>query len=115
MALRVGTTAHQNGGFVYQVQSLRHLVLLKPRRWLLLKPDRMLSTSLLFRLLIVSCTEIQWRDKATGTLVGEAAEFAETFYVMENLNPGTTYEWRVATLNSGFTGWVEFTTVGNRW
>jgi hypothetical protein len=111
MAIRVGTTAHQAGGIrvsstefttfgfaetasmaaVETGQDVVNIFVVPP------------SDSQLYR--------IQWRDKATGTLVGEAAEFAETFYVMENLNPGTTYEWRVATLNSGFTGWVEFTTV----
>ena len=111
MALRVGTTAHQVSGIRVSSNHWQSFTSTGASAAALAATEvgndfveiRFAPTPNLY--------EIQWRDTVSGTLIGEASGFAQTFYVMQALQPNTSHEWRARTLTSGWSAWVQFTTL----
>lgn len=111
MALRVGTTAHQNGGIRVSSTEFTTFGFAETAE---LAATEVGNDAVEIRIVPPAqgqIYEIQWRDAATGTLIGEAAGFTQTFYVMEALQPNTSHEWRVRTFDSGWSSWIQFTTL----
>lgn len=108
MATRVGTTLHDEGGIRVSTNEFFAF-----GGDITFSVDAVDSTHDSVQIILLPPTgyEIQWRDFNTQALVGEAAGFTQTFYVIEGLNPNTTYQWRVKVLASqDWSQWVTFTT-----
>lgn len=111
MAIRVGTTEHQTGGIRAASTEFETFAFMETLALDAVEAEHDVVSILITPPSGDQLYHLQWRDQATGTLTGEVSEFAETFYTMQNLTPGTAYEWRVGTLNSGFGSWVAFETL----
>lgn len=111
MALRVGTTAHQAGGIRVSSTEFTTFPFAETAA---LAATEVGNDTVEIRIVPPSDSqlyEIQWRDTVSGTLIGEASGFAQTFYVMQALQPNTSHEWRVRTLAGDWSAWVQFTTL----